>query len=316
MQVSVQQAQWLTLNVLQQCSRCRTVLDPIHFISTNGKSKCKTCTNCRNYDKNQRDVHKCHHGRNKYRCKDCGGKSLCEHQRIRSRCKDCKGGSICLHGRIRSQCKECIGGGICIHRNIRTVCIECKGGGICIHDKIRTGCKDCHGSAFCLHGVKKYTCKDCNGTGICEHNRRKTRCKDCKGNSICNHNKLRSRCVDCGGSEICLHKCRKSQCKICDPDGHLIGIVRKRVHSALKRSKTLRSIEYLGCSIQYFRAHITSLLKEGMSWDNYGEWEIDHVIPLLYNDPSIEEIIPRLHWSNTQPMWKNENAAKGNRFIG
>ena len=47
------------------------------------------------------------------------------------------------------------------------------------------------------------------------------------------------------------------KCRICDPEGHLIRIVRKRVHSALKRSKTLRSIEYLGCSIQHFRAYIT-----------------------------------------------------------
>lgn len=53
-----------------------------------------------------------------------------------------------------------------------------------------------------------------------------------------------------------------------------------------------------------------------MSWDNYGAWEIDHIIPLLYNDPSTDEITERLHWTNTQPMWQPDNAKKGNRFIG
>jgi hypothetical protein len=53
-----------------------------------------------------------------------------------------------------------------------------------------------------------------------------------------------------------------------------------------------------------------------MSWTNYGEWEIDHIIPLMYENPTLDDIVARLHWTNTQPLWKHENAAKGNRFIG
>jgi hypothetical protein len=34
-----------------------------------------------------------------------------------------------------------------------------------------------------------------------------------------------------------------------------------------------------------------------------------------YNNPTIEEVVARLHWTNTQPMWREENASKGNRFI-
>ena len=40
-----------------------------------------------------------------------------------------------------------------------------------------------------------------------------------------------------------------------------------------------------------------------MSWENYGEWYIDHKIPLKYNKPSLEEVVQRLHYTNTQPMW-------------
>jgi len=53
-----------------------------------------------------------------------------------------------------------------------------------------------------------------------------------------------------------------------------------------------------------------------MTWDNHGEWHIDHIIPLKYENPTIEEMIERLHWENTQPLWATDNKAKGNRYIG
>ena len=57
-----------------------------------------------------------------------------------------------------------------------------------------------------------------------------------------------------------------------------------------------------------------------MNWENHGTWEIDHIIPVLYKqddiDPSIEEVGRRLHYTNCQPMWKEENRSKGNRYVG
>ena len=55
---------------------------------------------------------------------------------------------------------------------------------------------------------------------------------------------------------------------------------------------------------------------DGMSWDNHGEWHIDHIIPLKYNNPTLEQSIERLHYKNTQPKWESENIAKGNGYIG
>ena len=40
------------------------------------RSKCKVCSACP-------------HGRQRSRCKECGGKGICEHGRRRNRCKDC-----------------------------------------------------------------------------------------------------------------------------------------------------------------------------------------------------------------------------------
>ena len=56
-----------------------------------------------------------------------------------------------------------------------------------------------------------------------------------------------------------------------------------------------------------------------MSWDNYGKWHIDHIIPIKYKqdckNPTIEEVAKRLHYTNTQPLWASENMSIGNRYI-
>ena len=72
---------------------------------------------------------KCEHGRERSKCKDCGGSGLCEHGRQRSRCKECGGSSLCEHGRQRTRCKDCGGSGICEHGRQRTQCKECGSGG-------------------------------------------------------------------------------------------------------------------------------------------------------------------------------------------
>ena len=78
--------------------------------------------------------------------------------------------------------------------------------------------------------------------------------------------------------------------------------------------------KYLGCSIEEFKAHIEKQFKEGMTWDNFGQWHIDHITPIKYKQdgkaPTLEDTIKRLHWSNTQPLWAEENLRKGNRFVG
>ena len=84
---------------------------------------------------------KCEHGRQRSRCKDCGGSSFCEHGRRRHDCKDCGGGSICEHGRLRNRCKDCGGSGVCEHGRRRSRCKDCGGSGICEHGRQRSVCK-------------------------------------------------------------------------------------------------------------------------------------------------------------------------------
>ena len=145
-------------------------------------------------------------------------------------------------------------------------------------------------------------------------------CKDCGGSQICIHERQKSKCKDCGGSSICSHGREKSKCKDCDPDGHLSSLIRGRLQKALKNDKELHTFEYLGAGLDVIKPHLEKTFKEGMTWENIGEWHIDHIVPLKYFEngikPTHEQVVERLHYTNLQALWGAENIAKGNRFIG
>jgi hypothetical protein len=208
----------------------------------------------------------------------------------------------------------------CEHGREKYECVECKGSTICEHGRRKRTCRDCDGSGRCHHKIDKTTCKECKGSKICEHNKDKSKCVDCGGASICEHNRIKRLCKECNGSGRCEHNIIKWSCKICDPCNYLTSIVRSRVKGALKSNKSLHSIEYLGCNIKTYREYLEPLFIDGMTWENQGDWHIDHIIPIMYsedgNPPSLEVVIERLHYKNTQPLWAKDNISKGNRFIG
>ena len=51
-----------------------------------------------------------------------------------------------------------------------------------------------------------------------------------------------------------------------------------------------------------------------MVWENYGMWEYDHIIPLS-SAKNEEEVIKLNHYTNFQPLWKEENKLKSNKIL-
>ncbi len=85
----------------------------------------------------------------------------------------------------------------------------------------------------------------------------------------------------------------------------------------LKKSKRLE--ELLGCNIKQLKNYIESLFTEGMSWENYGEWHIDHIVPIdffrkNYDFKDIEIQKECFHYLNLQPLWAIDNIKKGNKL--
>src|SRR5437588_7879678 len=53
-------------------------------------------------------------------------------------------------------------------------------------------------------------------------------------------------------------------------------------YTTLFRSKGVKAgsaVRDLGCSITEFRDYIAAKFTSGMSWDNHGEWHLDHIRP-------------------------------------
>lgn len=82
-----------------------------------------------------------------------------------------------------------------------------------------------------------------------------------------------------------------------------------------KLVKVYKTLDILGCPIEEFKKFIECKFKEGMNWDNYGIWHLDHIIPISYavNENDLYRLS---HFSNFQPMWGIDNLKKGNRYVG
>jgi hypothetical protein len=270
----------------------------------------------RAYYQANKEKNKCEHNKFKSSCKECGGSSFCEHGRQKSKCKECGGSSCCEHGRQKSRCKECGGSEICEHNRRKSRCKECGGSEICEHNRIKSRCKECGGSEICEHNRRKARCKECGGSDFCEHNRRKSQCKECGGSAICEHNQFKSRCKACGGSSICEHNREKSKCKECLSLGaYLVKLQRgqlRRVLNLCDFNKSKSSIEYLGCSVEYFIEFMKTKMTDGMTFDNI---HLDHIKPVSrYNLENEDEFLDCVHYTNFQPLIATDNLSKNNKW--
>jgi len=86
----------------------------------------------------------------------------------------------------------------------------------------------------------------------------------------------------------------------------------KRMFYAINTKKNLTTNEILGYSPLELKQHIEKQFKPGMAWNNYGEWHIDHIIPIS-TAKNLEEGIELSRLENLQPLWAEENLTKGNK---
>lgn len=72
--------------------------------------------------------------------------------------------------------------------------------------------------------------------------------------------------------------------------------------------KNVKSQSLIGCTWDEYRTHIFNLFEIGMTWDNFGAWQIDHIVPLNTFDVTCPKQLARaFNWRNTRPMWAVDN---------
>lgn len=114
-----------------------------------------------------------------------------------------------------------------------------------------------------------------------------------------------------------------------DPDNELFTRLRvkknlsRRLRELLRQQKSLRCIDYVGCSFDKLRMYLESRFEDGMNWYNYGNvawnkmnaWHIDHIIPCASFDMSNPvHQLACFHYKNIQPMWGIDNIKKHASF--
>ncbi|WP_313666118.1 hypothetical protein [Shinella sp.] len=108
---------------------------------------------------------------------------------------------------------------------------------------------------------------------------------------------------------------RRRERYIDDPDFLCTVKIRGMLIRTCKKAKIRkegRTADILGYTANQFRLRIECQFKAGMDWSNHGEWHVDHKKPIaafLAQGITNPRIINAL--CNLQPMWREENQAKG-----
>lgn len=106
-----------------------------------------------------------------------------------------------------------------------------------------------------------------------------------------------------------------------DPKYRLCVRTRTAVWQMLKEcgiKKSNKTFDLLGYTIEELMTHLEALFTEGMSWGNYGEWHVDHKIPMAsYQFESTDDIGFKECWKldNLQPLWGPDNLSKGTKLL-
>ena len=103
----------------------------------------------------------------------------------------------------------------------------------------------------------------------------------------------------------------------------LILNMRSRISAIISRNhknKKAKTIELLGCNGIFLRQYIQRRFKKGMSWNNYGKWHIDHIVPINYfvkkcdfNSLQIQKKC--FNYKNLKQMWAVDILQKGSRLL-
>jgi hypothetical protein len=112
-------------------------------------------------------------------------------------------------------------------------------------------------------------------------------------------------------------KIYKSKLRYNEKNPHIVAWrnLLKNTLNRFNKTKNNKTVELLGYSATDLKTHISNLFTIGMSWENYGEWHIDHIRPLSSFEPDTPaSIVCAL--DNLQPLWATTREIDGIIYEG
>jgi len=109
--------------------------------------------------------------------------------------------------------------------------------------------------------------------------------------------------------------------KSSDPAYKLISNFRTAIYQVLKENNVEKNKHYfdiLKYTPEELISHLEKQFTDSMTWENYGEWHVDHRMPISsFVFESVDDDSFMKCWSldNLQPMWGKENITKGDKII-
>jgi hypothetical protein len=105
-----------------------------------------------------------------------------------------------------------------------------------------------------------------------------------------------------------------------DPIYKLINNFRTAIYQVLKENQVQKNGHYfdiLKYSPENLIEHLENKFKDNMTWDNYGEWHVDHIKPISsfkITEIGDKEFMSCWSLENLQPLWGEENIRKSNKL--
>ncbi len=100
--------------------------------------------------------------------------------------------------------------------------------------------------------------------------------------------------------------------------GRLDHAMSSAINIALNGAKNGHCWELLvGYTLNDLMKHLEKQFQIGMTWKNYGNWHVDHKIPVsVFNYSKPEDIDFKRCWAlkNLQPLWAGDNIRKSNKL--